>query len=193
MRVVIRGLAISGLLAGCMPMYPVAVVSKPKVVKDFEQVDVKKMIELYINKSTTTSDNSIEGIYTVSSVVTKKGKPLFASEEKEKVKDRDENYAKVAIIRDPGNPDREYMEVSLNKEGKPTFAIIGEFSHLAEGNLLVYRHFEDKGKSVTNYTFTYDESRDVLDGIRTENSGKATVTYQLTYLKVSPKSYIAGQ
>jgi hypothetical protein len=194
MRAVLTGLMVATSLSGCMvpAMYPIPQAQAQKKQNNFEQLDLKRMIDLYVNKQ-NSSESSIEGIYTVSSVVTKKGKPLFANEEREIVKDRDENYAKVALIRDPGNPNRGYMEISLNKDGQSTFSIIGEFTHLAEGNLLVYKHFESRGKSTTSYTFSYDESRDLLEGIRTDNIGKSTITYQLTYLKVSTKSYLAGQ
>ncbi|MEJ0055452.1 MAG: hypothetical protein WDN75_07230 [Bacteroidota bacterium] len=57
--------------------------------------------------------NSIEGIYSVSGEVTKRSKGLLASSEREKVKDRRENYAKVAILHDPGSTSREYIELSL--------------------------------------------------------------------------------
>jgi hypothetical protein len=133
-----------------------------------------------------SSVGTIEGIYSVSSIVTKKGKGLLASEEKEKVTDRKENYSKVAIIRSTSGAHREYVEVSLDKEYTPSQSVVGEFSEASDANLLIYHHFEPRGKT-TSFTFSHDEARDILEGIRTENNGNSIITYKLTYLKLSPK------
>jgi hypothetical protein len=151
----------------------------------FEQVDFDDIAKLYMGKN-KSSEGSVEGIYSVSSVIIKKGKGFLSDEEKEKVMDRRENYSKVAIFRDRDKSDREYFEVSIDKEKLPSYSIRGEFNKVSEGNILVYKHFEPRGKILT-YTFTYDEDKDILEGIRTEASGNATVTYKLTYLKLFPK------
>lgn len=150
-----------------------------------EQVDLQEMVERYMAKD-QTSIGTIEGIYSVSSVVTKKGKTIFSSKEKEKVTDRQENYSKVAIIKDHSESGREYIEIVLDKDFKTSFPVYGEFSTMAESNLLLYKHFDSKARS-TSFTFTYDKSKDVLEGIRTDNSNNRTITYKLTYVKIAPK------
>lgn len=151
-----------------------------------EQVDFKDLVNRYMAKR-ESSVGTVEGIYSVSSVVIRKGKGVLSSEEKEKVVDRKENYSKIAIIRDEGSANREYLEVSLDKAYMPSYSVVGEFSGLSEGNLLVYKHFESRGRS-DSYTFSYDQARDILEGIRTESNGNFTYTYKLTYLKLAPKS-----
>jgi hypothetical protein len=152
-----------------------------------EQVDLQKMITLYMNKN-ETSIGAVEGVYSVSGLVTRTGRGLLGgNEEKDKVLDRKENYAKVAIIRDLNNASREYFELMLDKEMALSFSVIGEFSGMSDGNILVYKHFENKGKRYETYTFTYDSDKGILEGIRTENTANATVTYKLTYLKILPK------
>lgn len=151
-----------------------------------EQVDLQKMVSLYVNKS-ESSLGTVEGVYSVSGLVTRKGRGLLNGEEKEKITDRKENYAKVAIIRDPNNSSREYFELLLDKDYAISFSVIGEFSSMSDANILVYKHFENKGKSANTYTFTYDKDRGVLEGVRTENTANATITYKLTYLKILPK------
>jgi hypothetical protein len=151
----------------------------------FEQVDFDDIAKLYMGKS-KSSEGSIEGIYSVSSVIIKKGRTLLSDAEREKVLDRRENYSKVAIFKDRDKSDREYFEVSIDKEKLPSYSIRGEFNKVSEGNILVYKHFEPRGKVLT-YTFTYDEDKDILEGIRTEASGNSTITYKLTYLKLFPK------
>jgi hypothetical protein len=51
----------------------------------------------------------------------------------------------------------------------------------------MYKHFESRGRS-TSFTFSYDKAKDILEGVRTENSNNSTVTYKLTYVKLEPKA-----
>lgn len=151
-----------------------------------EQVSLEEMIERYMAKD-QSSLGTIEGIYSVSSVVTKKGKAVFSSREKEKITDRKENYSRVAIIRDNSEAGREFIEIVIDKTHVTSYPVYGEFSTMAESNLLLYKHFDSKARA-TSYTFTYDKSKDVLEGIRTDNaSNNRTITYKLTYVKISPK------
>ena len=152
-----------------------------------EQIDWPEMINLYMYKS-ESSVKTVEGIYAISGLVTRTGRGLLSREEKEKVLDRKENYAKVAIIRDPAKASREYAELILDAEPSPGLSVVGEFSSMTKGNVMVYKHYDQKGKEFETYTFTYDSDKDLLEGVRTESKGKATITYKLTYLKVLPKS-----
>lgn len=160
-------------------------------VSPYEQIDFGSMVKRYMDKD-QTSVGTIEGIYSVSSLITKKGKGLLSSTEKEKVVERKENYSKVAIIRDTGNPDREYLEVPVDKDFLPSYSVRGEFTGVSDGNIMVYKHFEPRGK-ILSYTFAYDNQRDILEGIRTENEGSFTITYKLTYLKLFPKASDGGR
>lgn len=153
----------------------------------FDQVDFDDLAKLYMGKNQVADEENIEGIYSVSSVIIKKGKGLFSVSEKEKVMDRKENYSKVVIFKDRDNSNRDYFEVPIDKAKLPSYSIRGEFNRISEGNILVYKHFEPRGKILT-YTFTYDSKKDILEGIRTEAKGSYTITYQLTYLKLIPKS-----
>ena len=85
------------------------------------------------------------------------------------------------------NAAREYLEVPLDKDYLPSYSVRGEFTGMTEGNILVYKHFESRGR-IVSYTFTYDKARDILEGVRTENDGAFTITYKLTYLKLSQKN-----
>lgn len=150
----------------------------------YEQVDFTELVTRYMAKK-ETSVGTVEGIYSISSLVTKKGKGILSSTEKEKIVSRDENYSKVAIIRDHTSG-REYIEIPINSSGMPSYSIRGEFTAMSEGNILVYKQFESRGR-INSYTFTYDKGRDILEGVRTENNGNFEYTYKLTYLKLSPK------
>lgn len=155
-------------------------------VNPYEEINFNEIVKLYFAKD-KTSVGTIEGIYSVSSLVTKKGKGKLSSAEKEKIVDRKENYSEVAIIQDKNTSGREYLEVPLDKDYVPSYSIRGEFTGMTEGNILVYKHFESRGR-VVSYTFTYDRAHDILEGVRTENDGSFTITYKLTYLKLFPKN-----
>jgi hypothetical protein len=153
-------------------------------VHPFEQVDFHELMQRYMNKE-ASNGKTIEGIYSVSVVVSKKGKGLLNSSERERIMVRKENYSKVAILRDRSSSSREYLEISLDKDRLPSYSVRGEFTGMTEANILVYTHFEPRGQILT-YTFTYDQSKDILEGIRTEMNGQAEITYKLTYIKLNP-------
>lgn len=157
--------------------------SKPSVYK---QVDVEEMIRRYIAK--THSEASIEGIYTVSCVITKKGKGLLSQVEKERTVTRKDNYARVAIVKDWPGSNTEYVEIALNLKGAARYPIVAELTGLSEGGGFIYKHFEPKGK-VLSFTFLYDQSKpDILEGVYTLNEKGFEVMYKLTYVKVYPKN-----
>jgi hypothetical protein len=147
----------------------------------FEQVDFQSLVKRYMKKE---KQNPIEGIYSVSGTVTKRKKGLLTGEEKDKTTDRKENYAKVAILQDPGDTGKDYIELSLDKEGLPSYSIVGGFNKAAGGNMYIYKHLDAKGKQ-QSFTFTSDPKGDLLEGICVENDGNATITYKLTYVRLS--------
>ncbi|MBL7833762.1 MAG: hypothetical protein JNK18_07400 [Cyclobacteriaceae bacterium] len=183
--------AATGLLSGCMrQMMEISKAATLKAVQpEFEQVDFQELMKRYMNKDASSADE-IEGIYSVSIVVEKKNKPLFSSEEQQRVVERKENYATVAILRDHTSG-REYIEISLEKENQASYPVRGEFAAMNDRNIMIYKHFEPKGKSFT-YMFSFDKDRDLLEGIRTEVNGKTEFTYKMTYLKMQPKRISAG-
>ncbi len=145
----------------------------------FRQMNFQDLINLYMQKD---ANNSIEGVYAVSGIVIKKKNNLLG-EPKEKITDRKENYATVAILRDQGGSG--YIELSLNKQDQTSYSIIGEFQETKTGSILVYKHFVPKEKD-TSFTFTWDEKGELLEGIRVDNEGGTQVTYKLTYVKLKP-------
>lgn len=170
-------LAFSMLLQGCITL--ASSPASPSKSSTFRQVNFQDLIDRYMQKSEA---NSIEGVYSVSGMVIKKSKNLIG-EMKEKTTDRKENYATVAILREKDNGD--YIELSLNRKELTSYSIIGEFKK-ASGNLLVYRHFDPKGKEDATFTFTADEKGELLEGIRVEDEGGKQLTYKLTYVKLKP-------
>ena len=67
-------------------------------VHAYEQIDFHDLVIRYMNKE-QTSVSEIEGIYSVSMVVNKKGKAILSSTEKEKISER-KNYMQVVILKD---------------------------------------------------------------------------------------------
>lgn len=171
-------------LTGTGCMQKIYNLQQKQVSSEFEQMDFQGLAKMYMSKE---APNPIEGIYTISGTVMKKGTRLLGDGGKEKVLDRKENYAKVMIIRDPDKKDREFIEVSLDKEGKFSYSVVGEFTSSAGGSILIYKHFEAKNK-VTTFTFTADpKGSDLLEGVRVDSKGNATYTYKLTYVKLNSR------
>ncbi|MBL7860597.1 MAG: hypothetical protein JNJ65_05495 [Cyclobacteriaceae bacterium] len=183
-----KKLALFGLLlpavVGCS-VEKLYQMNQNRKVYPYEQVSFHDVVKRYMSKD-YTSVGSIEGIYSVSVVIEKKGKGLLSPVEKNKIMTRKENYTTVAIIRDGTDPGREFIEIPLDKEHLPSYSVRGEFTRMTDSNIMIYKHFESRGEYST-YTFTYDAARDMLEGVRKENSGQAEYTYQLTYIKLHPK------
>lgn len=148
-----------------------------------EHIDFEGMVKRYLNKDYTPMER-LEGIYSVSAIITKRG-GFLSNPNREKVMERKDNYAKVVIIKDDEHPNREYLEVSLASKTPGQYPIVGEFTSLSEGEAFVYKHYEPKTTGIS-YSFVLSEF-DILDGILTEVVRKKTITYKLSYLKVYPK------
>lgn len=183
-RVVIVCFGVALLFGGCSVEKAYMIRQRHKVYP-LEQVDFHFLADRYVNKD-RTSVATVEGIYSVSSVVTKKNRPFLSGQEKERVKDREENYSKVLIIRDNRNVERDFIEIPLDKSNMPSYSVIGEFKELSESSLLIYKHFDPRGKATSTYTFSYDKAKDILEGIRVENNNNSVITYKLTYVKLEP-------
>ncbi len=148
-----------------------------------EHIDFEGMVKRYLSKATQPME-PLEGIYSVSAIISKRG-GFLANPNREKVVARKDNYAKVVIIKDAENPNREYVEVSLASKSPGKYPVVGEFSSLSEGRAFVYKHYEPK-EPVISYSFVLSEF-DILDGVLTKVIGRRTVTYKLSYLKIYPK------
>ena len=153
----------------------------------FEQVGFEDVVKKYLSKAAEPG-SSVEGIYAVSSLVVKKGKRWFTGETREKVLERKDNFTQVAVIADHENGVRDFIEIPLDKRFLPTYSVVGEFSKLTEGNILMYKNFKSR-KGIESYTFTFDTAADLLEGVRTETRNAGTSTYTLSYVKVFPKRY----
>jgi hypothetical protein len=159
---------------------------KQQAKSPYEQITFIELMKKYVDKE-PAEKASIEGIYSVSASATKKSKGLFSTTEKERTLDQKENYAMVAIISDKSKNNREFIEIPIDKGNQYSYPVRGEFTTLADGNILMLKHFEPKGK-ILSYSLIFDAEKNMLEGIRTETSGSATYTYKLTFLKVYPKS-----
>ncbi len=181
MRVIISFILLLTFLSSCSveKLYTMKQRSK---VNAFEQIDFHDLMKRYLNKDVQKADE-LEGLYSVSMVVSKKGKGILSSSEKERITDRKENYLQVAILKDMETGNREYMEVPLDKKYLPSYSIQGEFSRMEDANILIYKKYESRGR-VTAYTFTFDRTRNILEGVRKENNGQFEYTYLLTYVKL---------
>lgn len=157
-----------------------------KKVKDhYEKIDFEGLMHRYLSKP-ASSFGTIEGIYSVSCVITKRAKGFLSSNEKEKTVERKDNYARVAIIRDITGSSNDYIEISLDEKFSIQYPIVGNFNGLSEGDGFIYKHIEPSAETVS-FTFT-NEQNDILDGVLAEMKRKKTITYKMTYLKVFPKN-----
>src|SRR5687768_18497237 len=68
---------------------------------NYEEVDFEGLVHRYFGKA---SSDPLEGIYSVSCVITKRNKKFLSKGERIRVVDRKDNYARVAILKDwPGS------------------------------------------------------------------------------------------
>lgn len=148
-----------------------------------EHIDFEGMVKRYLMKETEPME-PLEGIYSVSAIISKRG-GFLANPNREKIIARKDNYAKVVIMKDSEHSNREYMEVSLASKIPGKYPVVGAFNSLAEGKAFVYKHYEPK-QSPISYSFVLSEF-DILDGVLTKIVRRKTITYKLSYLKIYPK------
>ena len=159
--------------------------NKKKQKSPFEEhIDFEGMAKRYLMKETPKMER-LEGIYSVSAIITKRG-GFLSSPNREKVMLRKDNYAKVVILKDTENKDREYIEISLDSKLPDNYPVVGEFTSLSEGEAFVYKHYEPKSDEKVSYSFVSSEFG-ILDGILVKTVKRKTVTYKLSYLKIYPK------
>src|SRR5688500_9484652 len=87
----------------------------------YEEVDLENVMKRYFGKS---FGYSIEGIYSVSCVITKRNKKFLSKSERIRIVGRQDNYAKVAIMKDWTSSHRDFIEVSLSYKKANHFPIM---------------------------------------------------------------------
>jgi hypothetical protein len=150
----------------------------------YEEVDFEDMMKRYFLKQ---SSHEIEGVYSVSCVITKRSKALLSRREKLRVVKRQDNYARVAIMKDWPGAKRDFIEVSLSYKDAKKYPIMGEInSSVSQTNGYVYKHIEPDG-TILSFSMV-GESDELLEGEFSKIQRRKTITYRLSYLKIYPKN-----
>lgn len=149
----------------------------------YETVDFEDMMRRYLQKTTS---HPLEGIYSISCVIIKTSKPFLSDVEKEKIVGKQDNYARVAILKDHPGSRRDFIEISLSYRDKGIYPIVGDLNMLSEGNGYIYTHTEPDGSVVTFSML--NESAELLEGVYSKVEKRKTITYHLSYLKIFPKT-----
>jgi len=152
---------------------------------NYEEVDLEEMIKRYFGKS-PSAINSLEGIYSVSAVITKTSRPFLSGHDRTKVIDRKDNYARVAILKDWPGSKRDFIEVSMSYHVANKYPIVGEFSYLTDDRGFTYKHLEPDGSKIT-FTMLHNQS-DLMEGRYTFMEKRKTISYKLSYLKIYPRA-----
>jgi hypothetical protein len=149
----------------------------------YDEVDFEDMMRRYFHKE---ASHPVEGIYSVSCVIVKKSKAFLSNREKERVVERKDNYARVAILKDWPGSKRDFIEVSMSYRDAKKYPIIGDLSALSEGNGFIYNHVEPDGKAISFSMI--GESPELLEGEYAKMQRRKTITYKLSYIKIFPKT-----
>jgi hypothetical protein len=149
----------------------------------YEEVDFEDMMHRYFGKATSSP---LEGIYSVSCVITKRTNRILSKREKIQVVERKDNYGRIAIMKDWPGSQRDFIEVSMSYRDAKKYPIVGELSEVAEGRALVYKHIEPDGRTITFSMIR--ESDQLLEAEYSEMEKRKTITYRLSYLKIYPKT-----
>jgi hypothetical protein len=175
----VRVLALTGLLLFSLTA-GFAQSSKRTKNTAYEEVDLENIMKRYFGKS---FGYSIEGIYSVSCVITKRNKKFLSKAERIRVVAREDNYAKVAIMKDWPASNRDFIEVSLSYRKANHFPIMGELDIMAQGAGYIYTHIEPDGERLA---FSMLESEGLLEAEYSHIEKRKTITYKLSYLKIYP-------
>jgi hypothetical protein len=148
----------------------------------YEEVDLENVMKRYFGKA---FGYSIEGIYSVSCVITKRNKRFLSKAERIRVVGRQDNYAKVAIMKDWPSSHRDFIEVSLSYKKANHFPIMGHLDVAADEAGYIYTHLEPDGEKLT---FSMIESDGLLEAEYSVMEKRKTITYRLSYLKIYPST-----
>jgi hypothetical protein len=159
--------------------------SKPKHGKKivYEEVDFEDMMRRYFGKE---KSDPLEGIYSVSCVITKRNKRFLSKRERIRIVGRKDNYARIALLKDWPGSKRDYIEVSLSYRDAKKYPIVGELNSLLEGQGFIYKHIEPDGMPVSFSMI--NESQEMLEAEYSDMQKRKTITYKLSYLKTYPKT-----
>lgn len=146
----------------------------------YEEVDLENVMKRYFGKS---FGYSIEGIYSVSCVITRRNKKFLSKAERIRVVERQDNYAKVAIMKDWPSSKRDFIEVSLSYRKANHFPIMGELDIVTDGGGYIYTHIEPDGERLS---FSMLDSDGLLEAEYSQIERRKTITYRLSYLKIYP-------
>jgi len=146
----------------------------------YEEVDLENVMKRYFGKS---FGYSIEGIYSISCVITKRNKKFLSKSERIRIVGRQDNYAKVAIMKDWPSSNRDFIEVSLSYKKANHFPIMGKLDTMADGAGYIYTHIEPDGEELS---FSMLESEGLLEAEYSKIEKRRTITYRLSYLKIFP-------
>ena len=174
-------------LVFCLLMFQFSVAqneSQKKLKKTiYEEVDFEDLAHRYFGKSTS---DPLEGIYSVSCVITKRNKKFLSKAERIRVVGRKDNYGRVAILKDWPGSKRDFIEVSLSYHDAKKYPIVGELNYLSQGEGLIYKHLEPDGRTISFSMIS--ESVELLEAEYSDMQKRKTITYRLSYLKIYPKS-----
>jgi hypothetical protein len=157
--------------------------SKKRVV--YEEVHFEDLVKRYLEKEVSPL-SAIEGVYSVSCVIGKRSRNFFTREEQERVIERKDNYARIAILKDRPGSQRDFIEVSLSYRDAGRYPIMGEFNVFADGRGLIYNHFEPDGSTLS---FSMTNDTDLIEGEHSVVEGKKTITYRLSFLRIYPSTH----
>ncbi len=151
----------------------------------YQEVDFEDLMHRYFGKD-AGAYNKVEGIYSVSCVITKTSKAFLTGKPKVKIVERKDNYARVAILKDWPDAKRDFIEVSLSYHVTNKYPVVGEMSTVATNEAYIYKHIEPDG---SGFDFSMAPvSSDLIEGEHVEMRKRKTITYKLSYMKIYPKT-----
>jgi hypothetical protein len=150
---------------------------------NYEEVDFEDLVHRYVGKG---SGHPLEGIYSVSCVITKRNKKFLSKAERIRIVGRKDNYGRVAILKDWPGAKRDFIEVSLSYRDAKKYPIVGHVSFLADSEGMIYSHIEPDGSTLTFSMLS--ESIELIEAEYSDMQKRKTITYRLSYLKIYPKA-----
>jgi hypothetical protein len=174
-------------LLACVVLFAAQAQEQPQKKKSrkyqYDEVDFEEMMRRYFLKGRS---DELEGIYSVSCVITKRSRVFLSKREKIRIVERQDNYARVAIVKDWPDSKRDFIEISLSYHDAKKYPIMGEINGISQGKGMIYKHIEPDGTIVSFSMIS--ESSELLEGEYSKIEKRKTITYKLSYLKIYPKN-----
>ncbi|MCZ8354235.1 MAG: hypothetical protein O9340_05840 [Cyclobacteriaceae bacterium] len=166
-------------------LIPTLVWAQPRNKRfQYEKVGFEDMIQRYLHRDGSPVE-AVEGIYSVSCIILKTKRHWLTGQEIVRVVQRKDNYARVAIVKETMNTNRDFIEVSLSFKDATLYPIVGDLTALADGSGYVYKHIEPKGE-ILSFSMLLTHS-DLLEGQFSQSHGRKIITTKLSYFKLYPK------